>query len=92
MELRLYFVSILSLCLFDCLTEGIAELFVFGHVSSRLAMIKCGGSRFQFCANAVINLRFLFRKGFNCHSGYDISDALANKLAHQVSVYINVIV
>ena len=86
-----YFVSILTLRLLACLAEGIATLFVFGHVSSRLAMIKCGGSRFQFCANAIINPRFLVRKGFNSHSGYDISDALANKLAHQVSVYIHVI-
>jgi hypothetical protein len=29
--------------LFDCLAEGIATLFVFGHVSGRLAMIKSSG-------------------------------------------------
>ena len=91
-ELRLYFVSILKLSLIDCLAEGIATLFVFGHVSGRLAMIKGSGSHFQFCANAAINPRFLVGEGFNSHCGYHITDALANKLAHQISVYINVVV
>jgi hypothetical protein len=76
--------------LFDCLAEGIAALFVFGPVYGGLAMTKSGGLRFQFCANAAINPRFLVREGFNGHRGCDISDALANKLSHQVSVYINV--
>ena len=75
-ELRLYFVSIL----FDCLAEGIATVFVFGHVSVRLAMIKSRGSRFQFCANAAINPRFLVEEGFNSRCWYNITDALANKL------------
>ena len=88
--MRLYFVSILKLCLFDCFVEGIATLFVFGRVSGSLAMIKSGGSRFQFCANAAIIPRFLVREGLYRHSGYDISEALANKLAYRVSVYINV--
>ena len=90
--MQLYFVCTLALCLFDWLAEGIAALFVFGHVSGRLAMIKSSGSRFQFCVNAAINPWFLVRKGFNTHSGQDISYALANKLTHRVSVYINVIV
>jgi hypothetical protein len=55
-------------------------------------MIKSGGSRFQFCANAAINPLFLVKEGFNSHSEYDISDALVNKLAHRVNVYINVVV
>ena len=80
--MRLHFVSIMTICLFDCLEEGIARLFVFGHVSGRLAMIKSGGSRFKFCVNAAINPLFLVREGFNCHSGY-ISDALANRSPSQ---------
>jgi hypothetical protein len=81
-----YFVSILTLCLFDCLAEGIATLFVFYHVSSYLALIKSGGWCFQFCMNAAINSRFLVREGFNSHCGYNVTDALANKLAHRVSI------
>ena len=50
------------LSLFDCLAEGIATLFVFGHVSGHLALIKSSGSHFQFCANAAINPRFLMGK------------------------------
>ena len=53
-------------------------------------MIKSGGSRFQFCVIAAINPRF--REGFYFRSGYDISDAHANKLAHRINVYINVVV
>ena len=79
-ELQLYFVSLVMLCLFDCRAEGITTLFVFGHVSSRLAMIKSGGSRFQFCADAAINPQFQGREGFYSHSGDNISDALDNKL------------
>ena len=80
------------LYLFDCLAEGIATLFLVGHVSGRLAMIKSNGSRFQFCVNAVINPRFLVGGGFISRRGYNITDALANKLAHRISVYINVVV
>jgi hypothetical protein len=76
------------LCLFDCLTEGITILFVFGHVSSRLAMIKCGGMCFQLCSNAAINPLVLFREGFNSHSGYNISYTRPYILAHRVSVYV----
>ena len=72
--------------------EGITTLFVFGHVSSCLAMIKCDGTCFQFCANAAINPQFLVREGFNSHSGYNISYILPYKLAHRVSVYVNIIV
>ena len=61
--MRLYFVSILTLSLFDCPSEGIATLSVFGHVSGRLAMIKSRGLSFQFCANAAINPRFLVGEG-----------------------------
>ena len=71
-ELQLYFVSLVMLCLLDCRAEGITTLFVFGHVSSRLAMIKSGGSRFQFCADAAIYPRFLDRIGFNSHSVYSL--------------------
>ena len=78
--------------LFDCLAKGIATLFVFFHVSSHLALIKSIGLRFQFCVNAAINPRFLVGEGFNSHRGYIITDALANKLAHRISVYINVVV
>ena len=80
------------LSLFDCLEEGIATLFVFGHVSCHLARIKSSASRFQFCANAALNQRFLVGEGFNICRGYNIPDALANKLAHRISVYINVVV
>ena len=85
------FVSILTLSLFDCLAEGIATLFVFDHVSGRLAMIKSSGLRFQFCANAAINSQYLVGEGFNSHRGYNITDALSNKLTHRISVYINII-
>ena len=67
-------------------------LFVFGCVSGCLAMIKSDDLHFQLCAKAAITPWFLVKEGFNGHRGYDISDALANKLAHRVSVYINVIV
>jgi hypothetical protein len=77
--------------LFDCLAEGIATLFVFGHVSGRLPLIKSSGSLFQFCANAAINPQFLVGEGFNRLRGYNITDALANKLAHRISVDINVV-
>ena len=77
-ELRLYFVSILMPSLFGCLAEGIATLFVVGHVCGRLAMIKSSGSCFQLCANAAINPWFLLRECFNSHRGYNITDALAN--------------
>ena len=80
--MRLYLVSILTLSSFDCLAEEIATLFVFGHVPGRLALIKSSGSRFQFFTNAAINPRFLVGEGLNCRSGYNITDALANKLAH----------
>jgi hypothetical protein len=62
--------------------EGIATLFVFGHVSGRLALIKSSGTRFQF----------LVGEGLNSRCGYNITDALANKLTHQISIFINVIV
>ena len=68
------------------------RLFVFGQIPSHLAIIKCSGSSFQFCTNAAINTRFLVVEGFNRHRGYHITEALANKLAHRISVYINVIV
>ena len=58
-ELRLHFVSVLTFCLFDCLTEGIITLFVFNHIPSHLVMVKCGGSHLQFCANAAIYPWFL---------------------------------
>ena len=49
------------LCLFDCLAEGIAALFVVGGVSGSLAMIESGSS-LSFSANAAINPRFLVRE------------------------------
>ena len=73
--MRFYFVSMLTLSLFDCLAEGIATLFVFGHVSGHLALIKSNGLRFQFRANAVINPRFLVWECFNSCCGYDFADA-----------------
>ena len=79
------------LCLFDYLAEGIATVLVFGRVSSHLAMIKNGGSCLQFCANAAIYPRFLVREGFNSHRGYNITDALANKLSRRVSVYMSML-
>jgi hypothetical protein len=78
--------------MFRLFAEGIATLFVFSHVSGRLAMIKSSGSHFQFCGNAAINPRFLVGEGFNSHRGYNITDALPNELAHQISVYTNVVV
>ena len=81
-----YFVSILTLSFFDCFAEGIATLFVFGHVSGHLALIKSNGLRFQFCANAAINPRFL-GECFNRRCGYNITDALANKLGLRISVF-----
>jgi hypothetical protein len=68
------------LCLSDCLAEGITTLCVFGHVSSHLAMIKCGSFAFQFCTNAAINPQLLVREGFNSHYRYNIYNALPNKL------------
>ena len=51
---------------FACLiAEGITTLFIFVHIPSHLSMVKCGGSRFQFCANAAIYPWFLVRVGFN---------------------------
>ena len=38
----------------------------------------------------AINPRLLVGEGFNTHYGYNITGALANKLAHRISVYINV--
>jgi hypothetical protein len=64
--------------LFDCLAEGIATLFVFGHVSGRLALIKNSGSHFQFCVNGAVNPWFLVGEGFNSRHEYNITDALAN--------------
>ena len=90
--MRLYFVSILTLSLFDCLAEGKATLFVFGHVSGHFALVKSSGSRFQFCTNAAINPWFLVWECFNSCCGYDIVDALANELAHRISVFVNVVV
>ena len=78
--------------MFDYLAAGIGTLFVFGHVSGHLALIKSNGSRFQFCANAAINPQFLVGECFNRRCEYNITDALANKLAHQISVFIYVIV
>ena len=43
--------------------EGMIALFVCCHVPSHLAMVKCGGSGFQFCENAAIYPRFLVRVG-----------------------------
>ena len=90
--MQLYFVSILTLSLFDCLAGGIATLIVFSHVSGHLALIKSSGLRFQFCVNAAINPQFLVGECFNRRCGYDIADALANKPAHRISVFINVVV
>jgi hypothetical protein len=64
-----YFVSILTLSLFDSLAEGIAILFVFGHVSGNLALVKSSGSRFQVHLNAAINPRFLVWECFNLAMG-----------------------
>jgi hypothetical protein len=55
-------------------------------------LIKSSGSRFQFCANAAINPWFLVGECFNRRCGYNITDALANKLAHRISLFINVVV
>jgi hypothetical protein len=52
--------SVLMFCLSDFLMEGITGLLVFGHIPSHLAMVKCGGSRIQFCANAAIYIFFKF--------------------------------
>jgi hypothetical protein len=57
-ELQPHLVSILTFPLFDCLAEGIATLFVFGHIPSHLSMVKCSGSCFQCCANAAIYPQF----------------------------------
>ena len=85
-------VAILTLSLFDCLAEGIATQFVFGHVSGHLAMVKSSGSRFQFRANAATNPWLLVGECFNTCCGYDVANALANKLAHRISVFVNVVV
>ena len=90
-ELRLHFVSILTFCLFDCLMEGITTLFVFGHLASHLAIVKCGGSLIQFCMNATIYPRFLIRVGFNSLSRYNISYTLPDKLSHRFRVLVDVI-
>lgn len=51
-------VSVLTFCLFDCVTEVIAGLFVHVNVPSHLAMVKCNGSRFQLCTNVAIKFGF----------------------------------
>ena len=78
-------------CLFDCLTEGIVTLFVFDHIPSHLAMVKCGGSRFQFCANAVIYSQFLVWVGFNRHIGYNIAYTIPDELSYRIRVFVDVI-
>ena len=80
--------SILTFFLFDCLTEGITTLLVFGYIPSHLDMVKCDGSRFQFYANAAIYARFLVRVGFNSHSGYNICYTLPDKLSHHIRVFV----
>ena len=77
--------------MFDCLTEGITTLFVFGHIPNHLGMVKCNILRFQFCTNAAIYPRFLFWLGFNSHCGYNISYTLPNELSHRISVFVNII-
>jgi hypothetical protein len=72
--------------------EGITTLFVFNHIPSHLAMVKCSASRFQFSANAAIYLWFLVLVGFNSHSGNDIPYTLPDELSHCVIVYINDII
>ena len=69
--------------MFDCLGVGKATLFVFCHVFGSVAMIKSIGSLVQFCVNAAVNPRFLVGEGFNSPFGYNITDALANKLARE---------
>ena len=51
-------------------------------------MVKCDGLLFQFCVNAAIYPQFLFRVGFNSHSGYNISYTLPDKLSHRISVFV----
>jgi hypothetical protein len=82
----------MTLSLFDCLAEGIVTLYVFGHVSGHLALVKSSSSRFQFRANAALNPQFLVWECFNRCYGYSIADALSNELAHQISVFLNVVV
>ena len=89
-ELRFYFVSVLTLSLFNSLAEGIAALFIFGHITRHLALIKSSGSRFQFHANAAINPRFLVWECFYRCYGNDIFDARSNELAHRISVFVNI--
>ena len=75
--------------LFDCLTEGITTLFVFCHIPSHDAMVKC--NCFQFCVNSAIYPRFLVRVGLNSHSGYHISYTLPDKLSLRISVFVYVV-
>ena len=91
-ELRLYFASIPTFCLFDCLKEGITTLFVFNRTPSHLTMVKFNGPCCQFCVNAAIYPQFLVRVGFRSHSGYNISYTLFDKLSHRISVFVNVII
>ena len=64
------------------------QVLVEGRVSGTVLSSLC----FQFRANAAINPHFLVWECFNSCCGYDIADALANKLAHRISVFVNVVV
>ena len=55
-----YFVSILTLSLFDCLAEGIATLFVFGHVYGHLALVKSSGLSFHSLTESAYSSMLLF--------------------------------
>jgi hypothetical protein len=73
--------------------EGIATLFVFGHASGCLALVlKAVVRTFSFARMLPSIHGFWLGKVLNSCCGYNITDAFANKLAHQISVFINVIV
>ena len=74
-------------CQFDCLTDGITTFFIFNHIPSHLAVVKCGRTHFQFCAYAAIYPRL----GCYSHSGNNIPYTLPDELSHRVRVNVNVI-
>jgi hypothetical protein len=59
--------------------------------SSRLAIFKCGGLLFHFCANAAIYPQFWVWVGFNSYCGHNISYSFPVKLSHRIHVFVNII-
>ena len=73
----------------DCHTEDITGLFVFNHIPSPLALVKCSVLHSQFSAKdayVFVFVLFLFWIGFNRHVGYNIPYIPPDDLSHCVSI------